>query len=58
MGVDIIGTSLSGDLKLAGNVCRPAALNAVGLKDFIGIRRQAMGRDVRMDDGSPTRYDV
>ena len=49
MGIDTFGSSLSGDLiYLAKIVCRPAAQNLVGHKEFIGIRWQAMGGGVRM----------
>ena len=59
MGIDTFGSSLPGDLiYLAKIVCRPAAQNVVGHKEFIGMRRQAMGGGVRMADGGPKWYDL
>ena len=43
---------------LAENVCRPGAQNAMGLKDFIRSRRQAMGEGVRKAAGGHKRYDL
>ena len=58
MGIDTFGSSLSGDLiYLAKNVCRPAAQNVVGHKEFVGIRWQAVRGGVRMADGGPIWYD-
>ena len=58
MGIDTFGSSLSGDwIFLAKNVCRPAAQNVVGHKEFIGIRWQAIGGGVGVADGGPIWYD-
>ena len=59
MGIETLCSSPSGDLiYLAKIVCRLAAQNVAGHKEFIRAMGQAIGGGVRKAEGGPKWYDL